>query len=100
MAITYASYDTSKPNGGTLAQAVDYLRRGRDLLNRAYAAANAATDAGSDTTKLVDGDFGATDNTNAQRMWDQMSTIKTLLDGDDAGGLSAAVGSLDKGLSG
>ena len=99
MAVTYAQYDTSKPNGGTLAKAVDYLRRGRDLLNRAHAAANQATDAGSTTANLVGGDFGALDNTNAQRMWDNLNTIKTLLDGDDAGGLNSSIGSLDKGIS-
>lgn len=99
MAVTYVKFDASKPIGAVLAESADKLREGRDLLNRAMAAINAATDAGTTKDNLIGGDFGALDSTNAALMWTAAVSVKTLLDGDDAGGLDMYVASLDKGRS-
>jgi hypothetical protein len=99
MAVTYAEFDASKPHGGTIAKGADLIRRGRDLINRAYEAANAVTDAGTTKDNLIAGDFGAVDSANAALLWTALSTVKNLLDADDAGGLSSSLASLDKGLS-
>ncbi len=100
MSVTYAKYDASKPHGATLARAADLLRRGRDEMNRAMAAIEAATDAGTTKDNLIGGDFGALDSANAALMWTAAVSVKTLLDGDDAGGLSLYLSSLDKGVPG
>jgi hypothetical protein len=100
MSVTYVKFDASKPIGALLASAADKLIQGRDELNRAMEAINAATDAGTTKDNLINGDFGALDSANAALMWTAAVSVKTLLDGDDAGGLSLYLSSLDKGVSG
>lgn len=100
MPIERSEYDASKPIGGLVASAIDDLKRGRDKLNRAYAAMDVATGTGTDTTVLVGGNFGAADTAAAADMWDNVLGVKTLLDADDAGGLTLYLASLDQGASG
>lgn len=100
MAATYVQYNASTPIGGEVAQGIDLFRRGYALIKRAHEAANAATDAGSDTTVLVSGDFGALDATNAARYWTQLNAVVTIIEGDTGAGLPGSLASLDKGISG
>lgn len=97
MSVTYAHYDASKPIGALLASAADKIRQGRNDLNRAMAAINSATDAGTTKDNLIGGDFGAIDSANAALLWTASVSVKTLLDGDDSGGLDLYLSSLDKG---
>lgn len=100
MAITYARYDTSAPVGATISQAAYHPDLGRALLNTAHASCNAATNAGSDTTKLTGGAFGGLDDANSALLWTALNSVKTLLDGDDAGGLALYMSSIYAGNPG
>ena len=100
MAVTFVYYDTATPMGGLLSVAVNKLTEGRQLLDRWYEAANAATNAGTAAMNLIGGDFGAVTSADATLMWAQAPTIKNLLDADDPGGLAIALGSLDQGVPG
>lgn len=100
MAVTRYSYDASKALGGVLSVALNKLSEGRAGLLRWTAAADAATDAGTNKMALIGGDFGATTSADATLMWDQNLTIKTLLNTADVGGYGAAVASGDKGTPG
>lgn len=100
MAETYVRYDQTTPIGAEMAQGVDLVRRGMDLLYRAKTAVDAVTDGGTDKDALIGSDFGANDHANALLMWDAMYTIKYTLDQANSGGLSGALANLDKGISG
>lgn len=99
MAATKVNYDSTRPIGGELAQAVDHLRRGLDLFNRAKAAIDSATDGGTNKNVLTGADFGAADNTNASLMWDAAYSINYVMSNAVAGGLSVSLAALDKGLT-
>ncbi len=95
------TYDSSTVHGKLLAEAIDHLIRGREILARVKFAADVASNAGSDTTKLevgtpTGGAFGAAAGQGAD-YWSQMVSIKSLLDADDAGGLAQFLASMDNG---
>lgn len=98
MAVTRVPYtsDNTAPGGMLLADAINDLIQGREKLLRWYNAAVEATDAGTTKANLEGGHFGAAAG-KGDEMWDQAVSIKTLIDGDDAGGLRAFLASLDNG---
>lgn len=100
MAVTRYSYNAAAPLGSVLSISLDRLSTGRAELLRWYQAADTITNGGTNKMALIGGDFGATLSADATLMWDQMSTIKNLLDAQDPGGLAAAIASGDKGTPG
>jgi len=90
------TYSAESVHGKLLAEAINALIRGRETLDRVIAAADVASNAGTDTTALEGGDFGAAIG-EGQAYWDMSRSIKTLLDGDDPGGLATFMSSLDNG---
>lgn len=90
------SYDTETTQGKILAEAIDHLIKGRAALARWHAAADVASNAGSSGAALEGGDFGAPAG-EGDDLWTLAASIKSLLDGDDAGGLATFLASLDMG---
>lgn len=79
-----------------MAEAVASLITGRATLDRVIAAADVASNAGTDTPQLEGGEFGAAIG-EGQAYWDTSRSIKTLLDAGDPGGLSTFLSSMDNG---
>ena len=90
------TYSAESVHGKLLAESINALIRGRETLDRVIAAADVASNAGTNTQALEGGDFGAAIG-EGQAYWDTSRSIKTLLDGDDAGGLAQFLSSLDNG---
>lgn len=99
MAATHAVIDKTTTIGKQAARAAELFLEARALINTVHGAANQATDAGTDTTKLTGAPFGGLTNADSAKYWTAINTIKTLLDGDDAGGIMAAANSLYNGES-
>ncbi len=100
MAATKVPYDQTTVIGAEIATGVDLVRRGMDLIYRAKAAIDAATDGGTDKDALISGDFGATNSAAAALYWDATYTMKYTLDNAISGGLATALANMDKGISG
>lgn len=101
MAVTYTLYNPAKTVSARLAHGVALIMQGRAELEQAYAAINAASNAGTANANLVGGDdFGALDATNAGLMWDNTWGAFNLLATADAGGLNNMLASLYKGEPG
>lgn len=90
------TYDSNTVHGKLLAESINAILRGRETLDRVIAAADVASNAGTDTTKLEGGDFGAALG-EGQAYWDTSRSIKTLIDAGDPGGLATFLSSLDNG---
>ena len=90
------TYDAATVHGKLLAESINAILRGRETLDRVIAAADVASNAGTDTTVLEGGDFGAAPG-EGQAYWDTARSIKTLLDAGDPGGLATFCSSLDNG---
>ncbi len=91
MAATRVTYDNA-----LIASAINQLLVGRQELARVALAIETATDAGSDTTLLEDGYFGAAAGKGAA-LRTQIISIKTLIDNGDSGGLATVLANLDNG---
>lgn len=92
------TYDSATTHGRLLAEAVNHLITGREILARVVKAADIASNAGTDPAKLEGGAFGAGSGEGAN-YWTLMASVKALLDGDDAGGLAIFLASMDNGDS-
>jgi hypothetical protein len=90
------NYSAESVHGKLLAEAVNALIRGRETLDRVIAAADVASNAGTDTAKLEGGDFGAAIG-EGQAYWDTTASIKGLLDAQDPAGLAQFLSSVDQG---
>jgi hypothetical protein len=90
------TYDSNTVHGKLLAESINAIIRGRETLDRVIAAADVASNAGTDTSVLEGGDFGA-EIGQGQAYWDTTASIKGLLDADDPGGLAQFLSSLDNG---
>jgi hypothetical protein len=90
------TYDSATVHGKLMAEAIASIITGRATLDRVIAAADVASNAGTDTAQLEGGEFGAAIG-EGQAYWDTSRSIKSLLDGDDSGGLAQFLSSLDNG---
>jgi hypothetical protein len=90
------NYDASTVHGKLLAESINGILRGRETLDRVIAAADVASNAGTDTAALEGGDFGAAIG-EGQAYWDVTKSIKTLLDEQDPAGLASFLASADMG---
>ncbi len=90
------TYDSSTALGTLLAESIQNLIDGRYTLNRVYAAANVASNAGTVPTALEGGAFGAAAGSGAA-YWTLLGSIKGLLDAADPGGLATFLSSFDNG---
>lgn len=103
MTIEKVYYDSTQTSvhGKDLAEAVDLIIRGRAQLDRVYVTMDLASATGGTPTALQGAPFGANaTGGNGAKMWEATNTIKTLLDGDDAGGLKLALAALNNGALG
>ncbi|MBN8995934.1 MAG: hypothetical protein J0H94_11975 [Rhizobiales bacterium] len=91
-------YDAGKVFGALLAESIDHIVKGRGGLKRWYDAADVATSTGGprDFTKIENDAFGVSGG-QGETVWNAVVSIKTLLDGQDAGGLATFTASLDNG---
>ena len=90
------TYSAESVHGKLLAEATNALIRGRETLDRVIAAADVASNAGTDTAALEGGDFGAAIG-EGQAYWDTARSVKSLIDAGDPGGLAGFLSSLDNG---
>lgn len=89
-------YDSKTPQGALTAEAINALITGQGTLERVQYAADIASNAGTDTTKLEGGAFGVAVG-QGQNFWDTLTSITNLLKSLEAGGYNQFLGSLDNG---
>lgn len=87
-------YDTQTVFGSTLADAVNDLTNALNKIDRVYAAMDLATNAGTDTTTLVNGSFGARTGEGGD-LWTAVGSLRGVLAG--ASGLETFRAQLDQG---
>lgn len=89
-------YDSKTPQGALTAEAINALITGQATLERVQYAADIASNAGTDTTKLEGGAFGVAVGQGGD-FWTTLTSITNLLKSLEAGGYNQFLGSLDNG---